>query len=846
MDLMKLMVRIGADTSEAEKGISRVSKLGNTLSKGLKTAAKGATIAIGAAATAVGFLTKSAVQAYSQYEQLVGGVETLFGAGGKSLEEYAESVGKSTTAVRREYNVLVKSQNTVLQNSKKAYKTAGMSANEYMETVTSFSASLIQSLGGDTAKAATLADKAIIDMSDNANKMGTDIENIKNAYAGFAKGNFTMLDNLKLGYGGTKEEMERLLKEAEKISGIKYDVSSYADIVEAIHVVQNEMGITGTTAKEADTTIQGSLAATKAAWTNVLTAIAGGNIDLQDSIDALVESGIKTLNNIWPVVSQVLSGIAEMVKQVAPVVAENLPGLISEILPKLLDAASTLVGGLISALPGLIEELRIEIGVLLGNIQMYLNKNGLGWLGNFVSGIESLLNVIIALLNGDVTEAFYSFTNFISSTVAGVLELLGVNAKDARDIGNNIRDWIRNTIEAIVGYWTDTLKPAWDEMMAVVRDKVVPVISKAWTGLRSIVKTVFNALGNFWAKTLFPIYGKMLAWIADDLIPAIQTAWEDLQPKIEAVFNAIKGFWENTLQPALRAMWTWTTENLIPAIRKAWQDLQPKVEAVFNAIKGFWENTLEPTFEAIRAFVVDTVVPLIVEAWNTVSPAVKAVFEAISTWWTEHGEGIINGIAETIGTVIETIKGWFNGLIEFITGVFSGDWKAAWEGIKNAFGAVFSGLWKLLKDPINGVIKGLNFMIDKVESAINGVIKSINKHLKIEIPAIEVFGKTVWEGATFGPQLKTVNWGRLKYLAKGGILGEGQRALVGEFAPEYLTVRNGRAVVTPIKGAERFGGNTITNNFNIYQREGENMEQLAQRINDILVRQERQRRVALA
>lgn len=836
---MKLMVRIGADTSEAEKGISRVSKLGNTLSKGLKTAAKGAGIAIGAAATAVGFMVKSAVQAYGQYEQLVGGVETLFGAGGKSLEEYAESVGKSTTAVRREYNTLVKSQNTVLQNANKAYKTAGMSANEYMETVTSFSASLIQSLGGDTAKAATLADKAIIDMSDNANKMGSDIESIKTAYAGFAKGNFTMLDNLKLGYGGTKEEMERLLKEAEKISGIKYDVSSYADIVEAIHVVQNEMGITGTTAKEADTTIQGSLAATKAAWMNVLTSIAGGNIDLQDSIDSLVESGIKTLNNIWPVVSQALNGIAELVKQVAPIIAENLPGLVEEVLPKLLDAAVTLLGGVAQALPGLFEVVLNAVGQLFVAIKSYIDERN----PELGEKISSVINFFVNAWNSakgywdnTLKPAFESMMSWVRDTLVPAIS----------KAWTGFRNTVKVVFNAVSNFWTTKLKPAFEELQTFVVETVVPAVQKAWEDLQPKIEAVFNAIKGFWENTLRPALRAMWTWMTQNLIPAIREAWQNLQPKIEAVFNAIKGFWEDTLQPALEAMWTWTTEKLIPAISKAWEDFQPKIEEVFNAIKGFWEDTLEPTFEAIRSFVVDTVVPLIVEAWNTVSPAVKDVFDAISTWWTEHGEGIINGISETIGTVVETLKGYWNGLIEFINGVFSGDWERAWEGIKTAFGAIFSGLWKLLKDPINGVIKGLNFMIDKVESAINGVIKSINKHLKIEIPAIEVFGKKVWEGATFGPQLKTVNWGRLKYLAKGGILGEGQRALVGEFAPEYLTVRNGRAVVTPIKGVERFGGNSITNNFNIYQREGESAEQLARRIEEILTRQQNQRKAAFA
>lgn len=485
-----------------------------------------------------------------------------------------------------------------------------------------------------------------------------------------------------------------------------------------------------------------------------------------------------------------------------------------------------------------------QIGVQL----MPVIQNVLNWVLEHMPVIQSVVSSAI----GVVRNVISTLVAFISENIVPVLNAIITFTSETLVPAivtawqNTIKPAIETAINAIAGFWNNTLKPAWDEMMSWVRDTLIPTISKGWTGFRNTVRVVFNAIANFWKTKLKPAFDELQEFVVEDVVPAVQTAWEDLQPKIEAVFNAIKGFWENTLQPALGAMWTWTTENLIPAIRKAWQDLQPKVEAVFNAIKGFWENTLEPTFEAIRAFVVDTVVPLIVEAWNTVSPAVKAVFEAISTWWTEHGEGIINGISETIGTVVEGIKGFLDGMIQFITGVFSGDWESAWEGIKKAFGAVFSGLWKLLKDPINGVIKGLNFMIDKVESAINGVIKSINKHLKIEIPPIEVFGKTVWEGATFGPQLKTVNWGRLKYLAKGGILGEGQRALVGELAPEYLTVRNGRAVVTPIKGAERFGGNTITNNFNIYQREGENMEQLAQRINDILVRQERQRRVALA
>ena len=239
MDVFDLVAKIRLDSSEYESGLGKakngMSSLVSGVSKGLATVAKVGTAAVSAGVAGVAALTKMGVEGYAQYEQLVGGVETLFKTSSDAVMKYAEN----------------------------AYKTSGMSANQYMETVTSFSASLIQSLDGDTAKAAEIGNMAITDMSDNANKMGTSIEMLQHSYSGFAKQNFTMLDNLKLGYGGTKTEMERLLKDAQALSGVKYDISSYADIVEAIHVVQTEMGITGTTAKEAATTIQGSLSMMK-------------------------------------------------------------------------------------------------------------------------------------------------------------------------------------------------------------------------------------------------------------------------------------------------------------------------------------------------------------------------------------------------------------------------------------------------------------------------------------------------------------------------------------------------------------------------------------------------------
>ena len=311
-----------------------------------------------AAASGVMALGTAAISGFADYEQLVGGVETLFGASGQSLAEYADSVGKTVDEAVFEYAKLMEAQNTTLANANEAYKTAGMSANEYMETVTSFSAALISSLGGDTQAAAEKADQAIVDMSDNANKMGSSMESIQNAYQGFAKQNYTMLDNLKLGYGGTKEEMQRLLDDAEAISGIEYDISSYADVVDAIHVIQEEMGIAGTTAKEASTTISGSVSSMKASWKNLLVGVADGSQNLDTLIDNFVGSVETVAENVLPVAEQALLGIGDLVEELLPVIVDRIPEIINNVLPQLLDSGmnmiTTLLNGIQENLPEIV------------------------------------------------------------------------------------------------------------------------------------------------------------------------------------------------------------------------------------------------------------------------------------------------------------------------------------------------------------------------------------------------------------------------------------------------------------------------------------------------------------
>lgn len=323
MNLMELFVKIEVD----DKASNQIESITNNVGKGLKSAARVGVKAIAVASSAIIGLTSLAIKNYAEYEQLVGGVETLFGKSADRLMGYAEN----------------------------AYMTAGISANKYMELATSFSASLLQSLEGDTKAAADYADMAITDMSDNANKMGTNIESLQWAYQGFAKGNFTMLDNLKLGYGGTRAEMERLLADAKKITGIHYDINNLSDIIAAIHVIQTEIGITGTTMEEAKKTITGSLMMTQAAWSNLVTGIADDNADFEKLIDNFIESAGYALNNLLPRVEIALTGVAKLIDSALPIIMEKIPSLISDTLPSILASAGnivmTLVDGIIANAP---------------------------------------------------------------------------------------------------------------------------------------------------------------------------------------------------------------------------------------------------------------------------------------------------------------------------------------------------------------------------------------------------------------------------------------------------------------------------------------------------------------
>lgn len=460
MELFKIFGTIalkGKDqfNGDLDESSSKAEKLSSKIGKGLGAAAKIGAAAIGAAATAVGALTKTALDNYAEYEQLVGGVETLF----------------------------KDSADVVMQYANNAYKTAGLSANDYMVTVTSFSASLLQSLGGDTEAAAKQADLAITDMSDNANKMGTDMASIQNAYQGFAKQNYTMLDNLKLGYGGTKEEMQRLIDDANALNAAQgkltdYSIDSYADIVSAIHDVQTEMGITGTSAKEAATTIQGSLSAMKSAWTNLLTGIGDDSQDLDTLINNFVESTGTAAENIFPRLEKIITGIGSLAKRLAPVVAAAIPALVTTVLPQLIQSGISMVAaiiqGLVQMLPQIIQygvDMVIALIESISSDPESLVETAIMLVVTIVSGLIDALPKLIAAAAELVTGLLRALISNAPNLLAAGLKLVG---KIAEGIANSLGEIVNAGVKVV--------------------DSIIDGIAGAWSKLKNWFKGIWNDL----------------------------------------------------------------------------------------------------------------------------------------------------------------------------------------------------------------------------------------------------------------------------------------------------------------------------------------------------------------
>ena len=573
MNLFNLFIKIGADTSGAEKGIDDVGKktssLGSIVSKGLGMTAKVVGAAVSAAAGGVAALATAATKSYGDYEQLVGGVETLF----------------------------KESQDAVVEYANNAYKTAGLSANEYMETVTSFSASLLQSLGGDTAAAADRANLAITDMSDNANKMGTDMTAIQDAYQGFAKQNYTMLDNLKLGYGGTKEEMQRLIDDANALNAAQgnltnYSIDSYADIVSAIHDVQTEIGITGTTAKEASTTIQGSVSAMKSAWKNLVIGIADDNQDFNKLVNNFVDSAVTAGNNIIPRIETSIKGIAKLVSSASQSIIPLAVDTIVNALPGVVSAGASLVGslanGIVQNLPALVD---VAGDIILGLFNGITAKAGdiVSSAATIVTDLAGGISEFAVNLIPAVTALSYTLweelTNpstlssimdaalqIIISLVEGFMEALPIILQSVPVI-------IGNLVAGLIVMLPQIIDAGIEILMSLVNG-ILNAIPSLVAAIPTITMAIVNGILMNLDKIILAAIQITLS-IAMGMIEAIPNMITQLPRIFLAIVNAFKGFsWSGIGHDLLTGIWNGINDKV------AW--LKSKVQGVVDKIKGWF------------------------------------------------------------------------------------------------------------------------------------------------------------------------------------------------------------------------------------------------------------------
>ncbi len=611
MNLYELCVKIGADVTDVNKGIDETEKktsgLGEKIKNGLAAVGKAAVVGVTAAATAIGTIGTKAIQAYADYEQLVGGVETLFGAGGQSVEEYAASVGKSVDEVKRAYNDLITAQEGVMEDAANAYKTAGMSANEYMETVTSFAAALSANLGGDTMAAAEYARVAVTDMADNANKMGSSMESIQNAYQGFAKQNYSMLDNLKLGYGGTAAEMYRLLSNAKKIDETFDAVFSldekghleanYSDIVQAIHIVQTEMGITGTTAKEAASTIQGSFGMVKAAWQNLVTGLADPDQNLGTLVGNFTDSIVVAGNNLIPRIQELLPRIVEAVSALMGTVSTQLPGILGSTLPSLIEGASNLVTGLMSALP--------EILTVLGDIAPTA-------IGILVPAIVELLPEIIQTGIDVVISLVQGISETLPELIPAATEAIIKIAETLTDPGN-----LGNLVDAAL------------EIILALADGIIDAVPRLLEVAPKIITNLITALIENFPK-IIESGVKLVMSLVDGLIKSIPQLTAAV-PKL--IIGIVQGILDNL--PQIIMSGPKIIMALIEGLISAIPDL---VLAVPTLIKSIVDTFLNYDWGSIGRNIVSGIKNGVLNTWNGLKSGVGTAVN-----------GLVGGVESILG-----------------------------------------------------------------------------------------------------------------------------------------------------------------------------------------------------
>lgn len=722
VDVFEMFAKLSMDSSDFDKGLEKVS---NTA----KSVAKGISVAVGAGATAIGLLTKKAVDSYSDYEQNAGGIKKLYG------DAY----------------------DSVMKNAVNAYKTSGMSANKYMETATQFSASLINSLKGNSEEASKQTEVAMRAISDNWNTFGGDLESITDAYKGFSKQNYTMLDNLKLGYGGTKEEMERLIDDANeyaKTIGKASDMSidSFSDIVTAIELVQEKQGVAGTTAKEAQTTIQGSLNMTKMAWENLLVAF--GNTEVEgyldnvgEAVDTFVSSATVAFNNVLPVVEKAFQGIVLAIGAVIPIINKELPTMISTLLPSLLTSAAALVSGIVSALPALLSSIVETIPTIISTLMTQVD-----WSGIYTSMSEALSSVVTVFQELG-TKVFEWFTG------DGLAQLIQCGVQWIVGLSQGLTEGIPNLLEQalpMILQFAESLR----ENFGLIVDAGIQVLQNLVQGIANGLPTMiqylptiiseFCGLINDNMPKILEAGFNMLVTLAQGIVNAIPT----LLTHIPEIFSAIIDVWTalNWIDMGKNVI-KWITDG----IRNLFNNIPNLLKNIGDTAKGWFTNI---DWSSLGSSLISKITGALrqtgANVWNTlkgIGQSAMNIFKNMN--WSSLGtnlvKGIWSGISNVTGWIINKIGGFTSSVLKSIKGFFgihSPSKKTAWVG-------------KML---MYGMSKGIDDNVSEVISSMADMGKEVMK--EADSMSVKASVKAIGESVTDSNKSE----GSSKYKTSGGIV----------------------------------------------------------------------------
>lgn len=647
------------------------------------------------AAAGIGKVISDSLNLGGALQQSIGGIETLFGAGGRSIEEYAKSMGKSVDAVKDEYASLMQSQQTVFDNAAQAYRTVGLSANEYMEQTTSFAASLLSSVSKDTNAAAQLANMAMVDMADNANKMGTDMASIQNAYQGFAKQNYTMLDNLKLGYGGTQAEMQRLLTDAEKLSGVHYELGNLADMYSAIHVIQTDLDITGTTAKEAATTLTGSFAAMKAAAQNVLGDWSTG-ADLTAPMQALADTARTFLQgNLLPMIGNVLAGIPQLVYGLVPEVLQTGTELVSSLAAGFAQGIPAFLSTVLPQLLSFTEELRANAGQFVDaglNCITQLLNGLIAGLPQLIAYVPDIIINIAGIINDNMPKILAQGISIIVQLIAGIIQavpsllanwkkilqavLSVISAINWLNIGKNILTSVANGVKSMGSSMLTAFKGGFSSALSWIKSLPAQAVKwgknliqgfiKGLTGKGNVVSNAATAVtaGISLAETAS---GKQDNWAASwassntSLGSSAQTMAEIAIPAYTKSGDAAVA---SASKAAAAASKTATTASVVSSyadtvtevLGKVTRTTQTTDEVLSNGQKQQKQTITETSRQLVNGVLKDikTVTTIGANGKKTVQQTMETVQELASSV-TSTSEALVDGIRTTTQTVTETL-----------------------------------------------------------------------------------------------------------------------------------------------------------------------------------------------